>query len=346
MRVGERTDRAGDGDFERAWCLVHAYGWDTLAYFALRRDKRYFFSSDGEAVIAYAQVGGFALASGDPIGREGSIDRVIAEFRAMCRRRSWGCAFLAARASESDRYASHGLHASYLGDEAVIECGGFSLQGKRGKSMRQSVNRVARSYRFSMFPESSASSGVVAQLNEVSRRWRGRAPERGFSMTLSQPVGVCSAEFRLCVAFDDRGVPGGFLRLVPLFGGASGMTLDMMRRDPGSPNGMTEFLVSGAVFALRDAGIAELSMNFATMRRLFVRDVPLSPDQRALRAFVALGNPFFQIESLYEFSRRFRPRWEPRTIVVDYRRSLPVVALLYARVEGFLVFPWPAATQG
>ena len=48
--------------------LVHTYGWDTLAYFALRGDKSFFFSPDGEAMIAYTYIGGYALVAGDPIG--------------------------------------------------------------------------------------------------------------------------------------------------------------------------------------------------------------------------------------------------------------------------------------
>ncbi len=48
-------------ELEHATRLVHAYGWDTLAYFALRDDKSYFFCSDGEAFIAYTYLGRTAL---------------------------------------------------------------------------------------------------------------------------------------------------------------------------------------------------------------------------------------------------------------------------------------------
>ena len=325
------------GDYERARQLVRAYGSDTLAYFALRDDKRYFFSSDGEAMIAFATIGNCALASGDPIGHPDSIDLVIGEFLEMCRRRGWCCAFLAARESEADRYADAGLRTFYLGEEAVIDCRAFTLEGKRNKSMRQSVHRVARTYRFEMLTESEAGPELVAQLNALSRRWRGKAPERGFTMALSQAVAGVNPDYQLCVAFDEDGVPGGFLRLVPLFGGEAGMTLDMMRRDPATPNGMIEFLVANTVFALRDQGLVELSMNFAVMGRLFSPDVRLTPGQRLLKAIVSLGNPFFQIQSLHEFNRRFRPTWRPRVIV--YQRGLPRIALLYGGIEGFLDLP-------
>ena len=73
-----RKPHTGD-DWNHAERLVHQYGWDTLAYFALRDDKNFFFffffffSSDGEAMIAYTFVGTYALVSGDPIGAPASV---------------------------------------------------------------------------------------------------------------------------------------------------------------------------------------------------------------------------------------------------------------------------------
>ncbi len=326
-------------DWDHASRLVHAYGADTLAFFALRDDKSYFFSSDGEAMIAYTYIGRYALASGDPIGHPDSLDLVIDEFLAMCRNHGWGYAFLAVRETEAGRYAARGLRSFYLGDEAVIDCLAFKLEGKKNKSMRQSVQRVARTHHLAMMKESEASPELVGQLNAISDKWRGKAPERGFTMALSQAVRGENPEYLLCVAFDEQGVPGGFLRIVPIFGDDPGFTLDMMRRDPDSPNGMTEFLVAQTAFALRERGLRRLSMNFAVMGRLFSEDLDFTRRQRALRWVVSLLNPFFQIKSLHEFNRRFRPLWEPRVIVYDDQRSLPQVAVLYSGVEGFLALP-------
>ena len=46
--------------------LVERHGRDSLAYFALRRDKSYFFDEERTAFLAYRAVGGVALVSGDP----------------------------------------------------------------------------------------------------------------------------------------------------------------------------------------------------------------------------------------------------------------------------------------
>lgn len=330
-----------EDDWAHARRLVHTYGWDTLAYFSLRADKSFFFSSDGEAFLAYTYIGGYALVAGDPIGRRDSVVTVLDEFLAVCDRRAWTPALLAVREASMPLYASRGFSRFYLGDEAIIDCGRFTLDGAARKGLRGAVRRVGRSYTFRMIPESRASATLVAQLNAISARWRGKRPERGFTMSLSQDVvgEGANPEFLLCVALDEHGVPGGFLRVVPAYGPSFGYTLDLMRHDPGTPNGMTEFLIASTAEALRGRGVVRLSMNFAMWGKLFADDVPFTARQRLARRAVGLLNPFFQIRSLRDFNARFGPEWLPR--VLAYRRGadLPNIVLRYAGAEGFLSVP-------
>ncbi|WP_222195806.1 lysine--tRNA ligase [Modestobacter italicus] len=328
-------------DWERAGRLVRTYGWDTLAYFSLRDDKSFFFARDGEAFLAYTYLGGHALVSGDPVGSRESVVRVLDEFLAMCDERGWTPALLAAREASMPLYASRGFTSVYLGDEAIIDCRRFTLEGAAHKGLRAAVRRVGRTHSFRLVAESDAPPALVEQLNAISARWRGKHPERGFTMSLSQEVRGDGAnpEFLLCVAVGPDGVPGGFLRLVPAYGPSFGYTLDLMRHDPDSPNGMTEFLIASTAVALRGRGVARLSMNFAMWGRLFDDDVPVTPGQRVARWAVGVLNPFFQIRSLREFNARFDPEWLPRVLVVRSVADLPRVGLRYAGAEGFLSVP-------
>ena len=328
-------------DWAHAERLVHTYGWDTLAYFALRDDKTFFFSQDGEAFLAYTYLGGYALVSGDPIGARESVPRVLDEFLAMCDARAWAPALLAAREASMPLYASRGFSAFYLGDEAVIDCRRFTLEGPGRKSLRAAVRRVGRTHRFRLVAETDAPPALVDQLNAISARWRGKHPERGFTMSLSQDVRGPGADpgFLLCVAEDAEGRPGGFLRLVPAYGPSFGYTLDLMRHDPDAPNGMTEFLIASTATALGARGVARLSMNFAMWGRLFADDVPFTPAQRAARWAVGALNPFFQIKSLHDFNAKFDPEWLPRVLAYRRRADLPRVGLRYAGAEGFLALP-------
>jgi lysyl-tRNA synthetase class 2 len=330
-----------DTDWAHARRLVRQYGSDTLAYFSLRDDKSFFFSTDGEAFIAYTYLGGFALASGDPIGAPGSVDAVLDEFMQFCRQRSWRVAFLAASSEQLPRYTARGLRSFYLGDEAIVQCKTFSLEGGAMKGIRAAVRRIARTYHFEVVRESEISGKLVDQLNAISQQWRGKAPERGFTMSLSQDIegGGHNPEFLLCVALDEKGEPGGFLRIVPAYGDDFGYTLDLMRHPPDAPNGMTEYLIAQTALALGAEGIDRLSMNFAMWGRLYEEDVTYTVGQRVAKRVVDVLNPFFQIKSLHDFNAKFAPTWLSRVLVFQEPTDLPRVGLLYAGAEGFLSIP-------
>ena len=112
-----------------------------------------------------------------------------------------------------------------------------------------------------------------------------------------------------------------------------------MRRDPDTPNGMTEFLLTRTIMRMDEMGYERLSMNFAAWGRLFYEDIHYTVPQRVAKQLLELINPFYQIKSLKAFNQRFYPEWVPRVIVYDDVRALPRVGLLYGGVEGFMGIP-------
>ncbi|MFM7069656.1 MAG: amino acid--tRNA ligase-related protein, partial [Actinomycetes bacterium] len=177
-RIGEGRSRAAD--------LVARSGWDTLAPFAMRDDRSYFFASDGRAMISYAYLGGYAMVGGDPIGDEASIPLVVEEFIEHCRRHGWQPAFLAVREVDAPLYTERGFRSFYLGDEAIVDCRNFSVDSEGMAPVRQAVRRVARSHRFEVLTEADASPALARELNAISNEWRRGVIERGHTMALGE----------------------------------------------------------------------------------------------------------------------------------------------------------------
>src|SRR5207247_10907796 len=107
-----------------------------------------------------------------------------------------------------------GLRSIYLGDEAVVCPAECSLEGRAIRKVRQSVHRIARAgYRVRFVRPGEVTPELRAELERVSREWRGRWPERGFTMAMDALF--AHEEGMLAVAeTGDRHV-GGFLQLVP-----------------------------------------------------------------------------------------------------------------------------------
>jgi lysyl-tRNA synthetase, class II len=132
------------------------------------------------------------------------------------------------------------------------------------------------------------------------------------------------------------GAVRGVLHFVPCYGRPA-MSLSFMRRDPGTPNGLTEFLVVEAVTLLRERGVREMSLNFAAFAKWI--HSPQKRTERALGKLITLGNPFFQIESLYRFNAKFFPRWEPRYLVYEGTFGLARAGIAAMWAEGQLWKP-------
>ena len=324
----------GNAARDAAYELVRAHGSDTLAFFKLRRDLHYLFSGDARAFLGYRVEGRILLVAGDPVGPQEALPGLVRETCAFAEVRGLKPAVLGASTSLLPLWRAAGLRALYIGDEAILETAGFSLEGRAIRKVRQSVSRVEKSgYVASVAELATLDDETLASLERVSRLWRAGEPERGFSMAMDSLGGEHRDENIVVVARDDTGAVRGFLHFVPSFGRPA-VSLSFMRRERNTPNGLTEFLVVKAVELLRERGVEEISLNFAAFGRLLER--PNGRFERQLGRLVSLGNRYFQTESLYRFNAKFAPRWEPRYLLYERILGLPRVGLAAMSAEGQL----------
>jgi lysyl-tRNA synthetase class 2 len=312
--------------------LVREHGRDSLCYFALRADRSWYFSSTGRSFLSYRLVGGVALVAGDPVGEPAERAELIRRFRVYADRRGWRVAIAGAR--DPALYERLGFRPLYLGDEAVVRPDRFSLEGRPMRKVRQSVSRLARAgYRVELVRAGETLGELRRQLRDVSAQWRGMWPERGFAMAMDALFAY--PETQLAVAYDEHGRAAGFLQLVPAPASA-GLSLASMRRRPGTPNGLMEFLIAETIARAHGEGIEELSLNFAVLG---------STGSRFLRWLLLRLDRLFQIERLRRFSAKFEPEWRPRYFCIERWTDLPAAGLAYLQAESLLTPPGPWARK-
>jgi lysyl-tRNA synthetase class 2 len=321
---------------EVAHALVDAWGLDTLAPFTLRADKSYFFSDDERAFLAYRVVGGVAIVSGDPIGPAAELDELIARFIAFAHARDWRIAILGASDRFLDVYRSQGLHALYHGDEAVVETEGFSLEGRPIRKVRQSVHRLSREgYRAEFLPPALIGPELRAELEAIAREWRGKEPERGFTMALDALFRLEEEDALFVVGRGPEGAPEGFLHFAVSRAG-SALSLSSMPRRRTTPNGFNEWLVCEAMAWARDRQIARISLNFAPFAALLAPEAELTRLQRVERQALLSLKGHFQLDNLLLFNRKFFPSWQRRFVVYERRLDLPRVGIAALAAEAYL----------
>ena len=330
------TDRARHVPAERrqAEQLVREHGADSLAYFALRRDKSAFFSASGRSFLAYRVVAGTAIVTGDPIGDPAERRELLAEFRRVAHAKAWRVAIAGAAVETLPDYAELGFKSLYLGDEAFVRPASFSLDGRPIRKVRQSATRLAKAgYAVALLAPAEVGEELRAELRAVSEEWRGRWPERGFTMAMDALFAY--PDTMLAVATGPDGRVGGFLQLVPA-PACRGYSLASMRRRRETPNGLMEFLIVETIEWAREHGVSEVSHNFSVFAE-YLRGTGL------LRAVLLKLERLFQLERLHSFNRKFFPEWRRRYFCFERWSDLPIAGVAYLHAESLLTPPGPWA---
>jgi lysyl-tRNA synthetase, class II len=321
---------------ERARALVSRFGVDTLAPFALRSDKSYFFSEDERAFLAYTVIAGVAVVSGDPIGEADSVEQLVGSFARFARARDWRIAILGAGARYLELYRRHGLSAIYHGDEGVIDVRRFSTEGRSIRKVRQSVHRLGRAgYTAEILYARDLDDELRRELELVAVEWRRGEPLRGFTMEFDSFFTLDGDEALFVIGRDASGRVAGFLHLA-VSRAARALSLSSMPRRLDTPNGLNEWLVVETVTWARQQGFGRVSMNFAPFASLLGSKDELSPAQRLQGQILRRLKGTFQFDNLSSFNGKFFPSWERRYVVYERLADLPRVGLAGLAAEGYL----------
>jgi lysylphosphatidylglycerol synthetase-like protein (DUF2156 family) len=301
---------------------------DPLAPFALHPAKRYVFSRDRAAVLAFAVRLGVAVASGDPVGRPESWPEAIEAFLELCARSRWRPAVLAAGEGARPLWAAHGLRAVPIGRDVIVRPAAWRVDGRRFRNLRQAVRRTHNAgVTTELLREGDVPAVVAAELRRLRDDVHG-AGERGFSMILGGWFDGEWPDAVIALARDRSGRPVAAQRYLPA--GARGLSLDLPLRSRDAPNGVDERLVADTVAWAAGQGIEQVSLAFAPFPELFAASGS-SPAGLAARA-LRVVDPFIGLRGLYEYLRKF-DAFAGRRFVLLRLRNLPRVAVALFLLE-------------
>lgn len=339
LRPSEAHEGHTAEEHARAAALVAAHATDSLDPFLLREDKSFHFACGG--VLGYRVLRSTAVVAGDPVGPPGSAPAILRSFAELAAQRGWEVVVTAASGRHLEAYREMGFGTMCIGEEAVVDVAGFSLEGGAMKTLRKAVGRQRRrGWTVEVVPGAGLDRAVAAQIEAVDRAWRTEnASLSGFAMTLGRLWG--GEEDERCVYVVGQGPDGrahAFLRFLRY---PDGLSLDLMRRVGETPNGLNDAMVAAAIEHARDRGLATVSLNFAGFSHVMADVEDPSLGRRLARWALGRAHGRFQLERLARFNAKFGPRWEPRYLVHQGRVRLPHAGLRVLQAEAYVRGPRP-----
>ncbi|WP_425307661.1 bifunctional lysylphosphatidylglycerol synthetase/lysine--tRNA ligase LysX [Ammonicoccus fulvus] len=314
---------------------------DSLAYFATRRDKESIFSPHDHAAVTYRVLQGVSVASGDPLGDPKSWPDVIEQWRREARDFGWIPAVIGASAAGARAYAANGLRVLHFGDEAVLDAASFTLSGPARRDLRRAVQRARREgLTVTVRRQAQIDPAELTTLQKLVDEWRHGDTERGFSMALNRLGDPADPTIAWVCAHDADGRLQGVLTFVPWT--PNGLSLDVMRRSPDAPNGVTELMVSELMEQCGELGVRKVSLNFCMFRTAFAGadELGANPMTRLNGSVLGVLDRVWQLERLYRSNRRYHPEWVPRYVCFADVVALPQTLMAIGQAEGFLPAPF------
>lgn len=318
-------------EVERARQILSRHCRSSQDFFKARPDKSFFFSRDGQSFLAYRVGAGVALVLGDPAGPPGGIPQIAADFLGFCTDNGWGVAFYQTLPDFLAVYQQLGFRKLKIGDEAIVELPRFTLEGKAGRNLRVTLNRLEREGIHTELYEPPLPDALIGELREVSNEWLqipGRR-ERRFSLGFFDEAYLSSTT--VFCATDASGRILAFVNLVPSCK-TNEATADLMRRRTEAPNGVMDFVFVKLFLHFKERGVERFNLGMAPMAG-FHQQEEASPEERAIHAFFQHLNFLFSFKGLLAYKSKFASYWEPRYLIYRNILDLPRVAMALSSVS-------------
>lgn len=318
-------------DRRRALDLLHRYGTAAMSYMTTWPGNTLLLNGQGDAYVAYRLIGPVALVLGDPVGSPDGCPRAIDEFVDLAAINGWTPCFYGVTSCYLREYERHGLVSLPIGEDTLIDLPSLEFRGKQWQDVRTAINRARRAgISFRMISQVDADPAITRQLREISEAWtkdRG-LPEMDF--TLGRLTDPPDPEVRTAIAIDQEGRVQGFLTWLPVYA-SHGWVIDLMQRREDAFRGIMEFLIAASASVFKEEHARFISLGAAPLARPSRDGSDDSVLENALELLAGWLDTFYHFGSLYEFKRKFSPRWEPIFLIYPGAASLPRVAFALLR---------------
>jgi phosphatidylglycerol lysyltransferase len=323
-----RRQEAPPTDVARA---VQGHGRHSLSAFAAQDDKHHLVVAGGKGLVAYAVRGHVAFSAGDPLCAEDDAEDATREWLEYCRHNGWTPCVYEAADESLPVYRRLGLRSLKMAEEAIVELGSFSLAGGKRAALRSMVHKVTRlGLMVRRYDRAAALEPAVdGQLEEISEEWLSekRLGEMGFSLGRFSLESLDDAFVFLCL---DGARVVAFTTWRPYRGGRAAL-LDLMRKRRDAPSGTMDLLVARSLEELHAAGLEEASLANAPLANA---GEPRGGLEKGVSLLFENLNAFYGYKNLFQFKKKFAPRWEGRHLVYPRGADLPRVAYALAGIHG------------
>ncbi|MCB2200000.1 DUF2156 domain-containing protein [bacterium] len=308
QRTAPLPHPSGEMDIRHARAIIDQQE-DTAAFMALLGDKELLFSESDRSFLMAGRTGSTLVTHGATFGEPGEAGPLMDRLLELASLEKRTPLFSMVGSRHAELLRTRGLEVHKLGEEALLSLGEATLRGPGARNLRNTRRRLARSgCSFEIIPAEGAPAHFH-DLQVITDRWLRfhNTPELRFSLGRLTPDYLKRHPLGM-VCQDGQIVAFANLLVLPQ---AGTFTLDLLRFDPGAPNGIVDFLIVHLIEWGIQEGYHTLNLGLSPLTGLDNATGLVGWGQRMLFDH---GEALYPFQGMYRFKRKFHPEWQPRYI--------------------------------
>jgi len=314
----------------RARLLLERYGGEVDDFFKLwPLDKAFFFSSDGQAFLAYNVAQGVALCFAGPVGPPKSASSLLKDFKEFCLANGWLIAFAQATVRYDRQFKAAGFNRLLIGADAVVNLERFVNQTSQNKYFRNITNRFQKQKFETNRYLPPHSPSLLQEVKAVSESWLGRAGRKQWRVFTGYFSRRYLQQTALFTVRNRSGQMMAFTNELPCYKPGEA-TVDLMRHRQQAPSNIMDFLFTNLMRSLYQEGYKKFNLGLSQLASKNFAD---KPSDKLLSYLYGIDQKIISFKGLHQYKSKFEPDWEPRYLYYQGTAArLPQIGLAAAKL--------------
>ncbi len=318
---------------ERVRELLARYNQNPSNYLILEAGTHYYVQEGLDGIIGYKTCNRTVFVIAEPVCPEHQLRAITVGFLDKCRKSGYGVCFSKITASRVQVFEACGFAVQEYGLEGILNAETFTLQGTAAAKIRWGINKTNKlGFRVQEYrPASERDAAIDERLVAICCEWFEKKNNIEMKFMLGELALDRPMDRRYFTIQNALGTIEAFITCLP-YSGSTGYFIDVMRKSHDAPLGTMEKLIADAFKMLEAGGVRQLSLGLAPLAG--VKAGPTLQSRMLTWGFAFIfehARTFYGFKPLYQFKKKFNPRWETRYIA--YFPPKLSIGLLLALVQ-------------
>lgn len=316
-------------DINLAKDILNRYGRSPLDFFKTYPDKFVFLSDDRDGFISFKMTRYFAVVLENPVCRDDeTLIKMVKRFDKFCNENGFVSIYYRIPQRSINLYKNLGKKSFPIGEEAIVDLTGFSMDGGKMKSTRSAINRLTSEGFDIKIYQPPVKEGLLQKLEMVSNNWLSEMNQKEIAFTQGVFDRVILKEQTIITVEDKEEKVYAFLNLIPDFAPGEA-TYDLIRKVNNAPNGVLDLLMAKTLLYLKEQGYKSANLGLAPLSGIEGTNLAEKTIHYAYENLKAFGH----FKGLRKYKEKFFPEWEKKYLVYNFDFHLLQVPNALKRVS-------------